>query len=162
MMYNLDEVFEIAEQIERNGAKFYRVTADRFGDSEAGNLLTQLAEWEDEHEIVFARLRDKFVSSSGGIEYDPDGEAASYLRSIAGSHVFNVAEDTSATLTGKETLKDIFKIALGRERDSIAYFVGVKELVPEGDGREHVDKIIKEEMGHIKLLNERMSEMNLK
>ena len=51
--FNADEVFEIAEQIERNGAKFYRTSAKNISDVNNKNFLIQLAEMEDEHEKTF-------------------------------------------------------------------------------------------------------------
>ena len=38
--FNADEVFEIAEQIERNGAKFYRTSAENIADTNKKKLLT--------------------------------------------------------------------------------------------------------------------------
>ena len=55
--FNADEVFEIAEQIERNGAKFYRSIAEKINDTNKKQLLANLAKMEDEHEQIFNRLR---------------------------------------------------------------------------------------------------------
>ena len=41
-----DEIFEMAEQIERNGARFYRRAAQGFTDSRAGRRLLDLAAME--------------------------------------------------------------------------------------------------------------------
>ena len=46
--FNADEVFEMAEQIERNGGMFYRAAADKF--PAVRELLLKLAKWEDDHE----------------------------------------------------------------------------------------------------------------
>lgn len=159
-MYNLDEVFEIAEQIERNGARFYRKAAEFFQGTNEGNMLSELAAWEDEHEITFQNLRKELVTETTGAEsFDPDGEVVAYLQAIADGEVFNIREDPSDTLTGNEKITEIIHIALGRERDSIAYFLGVKKLMSQGAGEEHVEKIIQEEMGHIRILNDRLAEL---
>ncbi|MCH7559530.1 MAG: rubrerythrin, partial [Planctomycetes bacterium] len=55
MPFNADEVFEMAEQIERNGAKFYRAAAKKF--PELSQVLSDLAVMEDEHEKTFAAMR---------------------------------------------------------------------------------------------------------
>ena len=57
--FNVDEVFEIAEQIERNGAKFYRSVAQKITETDKKQLLIDLAEMEDEHEQTFKSLRSK-------------------------------------------------------------------------------------------------------
>jgi len=159
-MYNLREVFEIAEQIERNGAKFYRKAAATFGNMLAGALLKQLADWEDEHEIIFNRLKHELVDTQGGKElYDPEGEAVAYLTAIADGEVFKIKEDPTQLLTGTESLTEIFHIALRCERDSITYYLGLKNLVGETSGKEQVERIIQEEMGHICLINTKMMEL---
>ena len=57
--FNFDEVFEIAEQIERDGARFYRSAADKFSDSTARDKLLELAAMEDKHEKTFAAIRSE-------------------------------------------------------------------------------------------------------
>ena len=57
MLFNADEVFEMAEQIERNGAKFYRRAAEGAGDPHERDLLNELADWEETHQRVFAAIR---------------------------------------------------------------------------------------------------------
>ncbi|EMR75029.1 Rubrerythrin [Thermoplasmatales archaeon SCGC AB-540-F20] len=58
--FNADEVFEIAEQIERKRCKiFYRSVAEKVADSNKKQLLSDLAEMEDEHEQTFKNLRSE-------------------------------------------------------------------------------------------------------
>ena len=57
----------------------------------------------------------------------------------------------------KDEMKEIFKEALTAEKDSIVFYLGMKELVPEKLGKSTIDKIIKEEMDHIKLLGHKLS-----
>ncbi len=51
------DVFEIAEQIERNGAKFYRRAAEISDDRESRKMFLRLAECEVEHERIFAHMK---------------------------------------------------------------------------------------------------------
>ena len=62
--FNAIEVFEIAEQIERNGAAFYRKAAELFDDSDAAGIFARLADWEIRHEAIFADMR-KQLSQEG-------------------------------------------------------------------------------------------------
>ena len=50
-------------------------------------------------------------------------------------------------------IRRILLAAIGLEKDSIIFYLGMKELVPENLGKNRIDKIIKEEMGHIRLLS---------
>jgi len=155
MPFNADEVFEMAEQIERNGAKFYRAAAKKLPD--VGKLLLNLAEMEDEHEKTFTAMRAELAGEE--VEepvYDPDGDAQKYLRVMADGHVFDLKADPVEQLADKETPEDILKMAMGAERDSIAFYVGLKDFVSQRAGKDKVEAIIKEEMGHITTLNQKL------
>lgn len=155
MPFNADEVFEMAEQIERNGAKFYRAAAEKF--SQVREVLLELATMEDEHEKTFVAMRAE-LSGTEVVPpvFDPDGEAQMYLRVMADDHVFNVKTDPAEQLAGKETAEDLLTMAIGVERDSIVFYVGLKEVVSSRAGKDKVESIIKEEIGHIAILNEKL------
>jgi rubrerythrin len=156
--FNADEVFEMAEQIERNGAKFYLAAAKRFPG--VRDVLLDLAAMEDDHEKTFAAMRAEVSAGGSAIDgpvFDPDGEAQMYLRAMAGGHVFNVKADPVEQLAGKDTAEDVLKMAIGLEKDSIAFYVGLKEGVSRNAGRDKVEAIIKEEFGHIATLSEKLA-----
>ena len=44
--FNLDEIFTIAVDIEKNGEQFYRKAAELTKDKDSKKLLTELADWE--------------------------------------------------------------------------------------------------------------------
>jgi rubrerythrin len=155
MPFNADEVFEMAEQIEKNGARFYRAAAKKI--PEVSQVFSDLAAMEDEHEKTFAAMR----SELSGTEvvpsvFDPDGQAQMYLRVMADEHVVNVKTDPVEQLAGKETPEEVLKMAIGLEKDSIAFYVGLKESVSPRAGKDKVEAIIKEEMGHIATLSQKL------
>ena len=82
-----------------------------------------------------------------------------YLRAMADGHVFNVREDPSDKLTGNETMAEIIKLALGCEKDSIVFYLGLRDMVPAREGKDKVDAVIREEMGHISILNKQMADL---
>ena len=45
------------------------------------------------------------------------------------------------------------------EKEAMAYFLGLKALVPARMGKDIVDTIIKEEMGHIGVLNKELTSL---
>ena len=151
--FNADEIFEMAEQIERNGAKFYRRAAEAATAPKDRQVLLNLAAMEDDHEKIFADMRADMLKQGGmatvNPTFDPEGQAGLYLRAMADVHVFNMRADPSERLTGKETMEDILQTAIGLEKDSIVFYLGMKEMVPEKLGKGKIDDIIKEEMSHI-------------
>lgn len=146
--FNADEIFEIAEQIERNGAKFYRTAAENVADEDKKKLLIQLAEMEDEHEETFKALRAELSENEKVMTtFDPEGDAEYYLRALADTRVFYEKEiDTTS-------LKEVFKTAITAEKDSIVFYLGMKDIVPGHMGKQKLDGIIREEMDHIRLLS---------
>jgi rubrerythrin len=156
--FNADEILEMAEQIERNGARFYRKAAQMLEDEKIAKLLLDLAAWEDGHEKVFANLRERLTDSERRpTTFDPDHEGSLYLRAMADGHVFDVKLDPADLLTGKETKAEILRLALGQEKDSIVFYLGLKELIAETGGKEKIDEIITEEMRHIGFLNKEIT-----
>jgi rubrerythrin len=158
MPFNADEVFEMAEQIERNGGKFYRAAAKKF--PAMSKVLLGLAAMEDEHLETFENMREELSGTElEDTVFDPDGQAQMYLRVMADGHVFDVKADPAKQLATKNTPEDVLKMAIGVERDSIAFYVGLKEAVSRKAGKDKVEDIIKEEMGHIVALNEILQDL---
>ena len=97
--FNADEVFEIAEQIERNGAKFYRSMAENITDTDNKNLLLNLAKMEDEHEQTFKNLRTELTTDEKALTtFDPEGESESYLKSLADTQLLQKKTQLCFTL----------------------------------------------------------------
>ena len=156
MPFNADEIFEMAEQIERNGVTFYRAAAEKLPS--VRQVLLDLAAMEEEHEKTFADIRAQLSGrEQEPMVFDPDGEAQMYLRVVADGQVFDVKAEPAEQLTGQETSEDILKIAIALEKDSIAFYAGLKECVPPRAGKDKVEGIIREEFGHIATLSEKLS-----
>lgn len=150
--FNADEIFEIAEKMEQNGAIFYRTAAKAANDDKAKALLEKLAMMEDDHKRTFAQMRAQLKEKEKtATVFDPQNEAVLYLHALADMRVFFQKEiDTSS-------METILKDAIGAEKDSIVFYLGISEAVPKEFGREKVSDIIKEEMGHIRLLSAELS-----
>jgi rubrerythrin len=87
--FNADEIFEMAEQMERNGAKFYRDAAENAADSANKELLTGLSKMEEAHEKLFKSMRTELTAAEkASTVFDPSGEASLYLRALVDSRVF--------------------------------------------------------------------------
>ncbi|MBT7259953.1 MAG: rubrerythrin, partial [Desulfobacula sp.] len=47
--------------------------------------------------------------------------------------------------------------AIQAEKDSIIFYLGMKEIVPEKSGKAKIDDIIKEEMSHIRIIAQKLA-----
>ncbi len=155
--FSADDIFAMAEQIERNGAKFYRTAAENVTEPAAKELLTGLAAMEDEHEKTFAFLRAELAENEKTpTVFDPEDESALYLRALADVRVF--FEKT----IDLSSMRAILKAAVEAEKDSIVFYLGMKELVSGKLGKDKINSIIKEEMRHIRILSTELVAMKNK
>ena len=148
--FNADEIFEMAEQIERNGAMFYRGAAERFSEPPSRNKILDLAAMEERHEKIFSSMREELSAGERmKMTFDPENQAALYLQAMADTKIFTVKDDPLAALSEGNTIADILQTAIGLEKDSVVFYTGIREMVPDKLGKEKINDIIKEEMGHI-------------
>ncbi|OGD78940.1 MAG: hypothetical protein A2Y64_02090 [Candidatus Coatesbacteria bacterium RBG_13_66_14] len=156
--FSADEIYELAEQIERNGAAFYRKAALGFEDAPTKDMLDDLAVMEDEHGKIFRELREKLTKKDRAASiFDPDNQAVLYLQAMAGGYVFDTRVEPADVLTGEESLEKVLRYAIGLERDSIAFYVGLKQATPEKWGRDKIEWIIGEEIGHVNTLSAKLA-----
>ncbi|MCD6584871.1 MAG: ferritin family protein [Desulfobacteraceae bacterium] len=149
--FNAKDIFEMAKQIERNGINFYESAAMGISGENEKKLLLNLAKMEEMHEQTFADLQAELTAAqSAETTFDPDNQAALYIKALTDTKIFfekNI--DTSS-------MKEILKAAITAEKDSIVFYLGMKELVPGKLGGARIDDIIKEEMSHIQLLGKEL------
>jgi rubrerythrin len=159
-MYNAREVFEIAEEIERNGARFYRraaVLAEAW--PEAAGVLGRLALMEDEHEKLFRALKEEVTVAPESAIPDPDDQALAYLQEMGDAQVFGNREDLAGRLTDAVTLTEVYRLAIGFEKDSVLFFTAIRKLVPNELGKSRIDMLINEEVGHVALLSRELKKV---
>lgn len=145
--FNANDIFEMAKQIEINGAKFYRDAANQVDEDKHKQFLLSLAEMEDSHVETFAAMQKELgAAETADTAFDPEDENALYLKALADTRVFFKKEKPETTMRG------ILKSAISAEKDSIVFYLGMKELVSKKAGKTKLDDIIKEEMSHIQML----------
>jgi rubrerythrin len=148
--FNADEVFEMAEEIERNAARFYREASETASAEDVKNMLLELAAMEDGHEKTFAQMRKELSrAEKEPMTFDPENEVALYLQTLADFHGTEGKVSPTEKLSGQESMSEILKIAMQAEKNSIAFYVGIKDLVPDKAGKDKIQAIIIEEMAHV-------------
>jgi rubrerythrin len=151
--FNANEVFEMAEEIERNAAGFYRQAAESSSDNQTKKMLLDLADMEDGHQKTFAKMREQLTGQETGWSiFDPDNLSVQYLQAMADARGYEGKITPTKELTGNETPKEILEIALNSEKESVFFYFGLKGLVPARAGGDKVEAIIKEELSHITTL----------
>ncbi|GAB4157753.1 MAG: hypothetical protein Kow00107_06930 [Planctomycetota bacterium] len=149
--FNIAEVFELAMQMERNGARFYREAAQQVSGPQARGLLERLAEMEVEHENIFRRLATLVSATPEAYSYDPENEGLKYLQALVSRAVFDDASDSFRLLASRPSAHDVLTTAVRMENESIAYYTGIREFI-RAEEKGKVDEIIREEMSHVVML----------
>lgn len=145
---NALEIFEIAEQIEENGAVFYRKAAGLFNNPQTNKIFLQLADWEIKHKRQFSDMRKRLFEDKAfgfkGKESD--------LTLLAGLSVFAIRPNPRDVFSGREDEITVIKSAIEKEKDSVVFYSGLKEYVPDMADKEIINNVIKEEIHHIGIL----------
>ncbi len=145
--FSADEVFEMAKKIEQNGASFYKKAAKLVEGEEEKGFLIELAQMEECHEKIFEELQKEFLDKERESQiFEPVEEALLYLKSIADTKVFFKKQFP------ENDMKKILTLAIETEKDSIVFYLGMKEMVTGEVGKRRIELIINEEMSHIRLL----------
>ena len=153
--YSADEVLEMALEIERKGAGFYTRAAELAVSEQARAMYLELAGMEQDHERTFAAMRSGLSAQERAeMTYDPEGELPLYLQVMADKAMWQQRPDPASVFTRKASTEEVLRFAIGLEKDSIVFYLGLEDLVPERLGGPRVEQIIKEEMSHLTTLSD--------
>ncbi len=150
--YTADEIFEMAEETERNAAEFYREAAERCSNEDTKKLLLDMSATENEHLETFQNMREKLSAEEGMSISDPLGRSTMFLQAMADARSWEGRINPMKELSGNETAKEIVEIAMEAEKEMVVFYVGLKDMVYFKSGKDKVEEIIIEELGHISAL----------
>ncbi len=149
--FNASEILDMAIQIEKNGYAFYKKAAQDVKETEIKSFLEELAEMEQKHEEFFSKMKSALTAKeSAEVAFDPYEETAAYLQALADTRVFY--EKSIDTSSAEEVLKE----AIVAEKESIVFYLGMKDMVPKESGQDKLDEVIREEMKHIQIISNQL------
>ncbi len=160
MSFVADEVLEIAEQMERNGGRFYRAAAEK-APGRAREILLRLGEMEDRHRQIFREMRIALTPEEKvPPTTDPDNLAEKYLRSLISGKVFDYRGDPLKKLPAMDAAAEILKYAITLEKETIAFYLGIRDSMRRPADRERVDAVIEEEKAHVVELTDELDDLS--
>jgi rubrerythrin len=150
-MFKANDAVLAALEIETRGEKFYLQLAEKAEDSKTRKLFTYLAGEETKHKDTFQALYDRLgkVSLPAGSN---EAEFANYMNALIDTHTLFRQTD-SALMEDVKSRKDAILKAMVFEKESILFFMELKDMVPEGE-KKFIDECIDEEREHLRQLNE--------
>lgn len=152
--YSVNEIIEMAVQIERNGFAFYHEATKRKDlDDKAREFIAFLRDQELNHEKTFLALRDE--SDMQIMELSQDWEMVSaYLTSIVDGRLFNNENSAIKAASEAKDLAAIVDHAITFEKDTLLYFHAINDIVVNEKAKNALRRIINEEVSHVLKLND--------
>lgn len=157
--FSADEVYQMAQEMERNGMAYYSKAADVFSDPEQKKMFQDLVKMEEKHLEDFTAMRDQFHDDNDDMVIDIDNQSGMYLAAITDGTVFDVKEDPTEFIKPDSDIVTILKKAIELEKNSIIFYIGLKDSVPTKSGKEKVEAIIQQEIGHIAKISDKISSL---
>jgi rubrerythrin len=149
--YSINEIIRFAIEIENEGILFYQKMSGKTKVKDLNNLYLQLKNDEQSHKNTFEGFLESLPKQEEYL-YTLDNENIRYLHAIIENTIFE--EDKINELVS--LLVDdinVLEYAISKEQDSIDFYTNMKKLTAE-DKAGIIDKIIKEEEDHLKMLTE--------
>jgi len=115
--FSVDDVYEMAERMERNGAEFYRKTAETTQDPRMKEFLVGLSNMELMHAAKFRKWREDMAGVDADRKrFDPEDDGTAYLQAIVDGQVSFEHEDS-----GSASIEEILQGALESEKDTVIF-----------------------------------------
>ena len=148
---SMQEIIEIAIEIEKNGVTFYRALTESANTARVKELFSYLAEEEKRHIARFQEI----LESAGGYQISEAYYATQYMgymKALADERVFRSDISAEEVADRAKSPGDAIDVAIGFEKESIIFLHEMRELLPESD-RESIQKLLDEERNHLRQLS---------
>lgn len=149
-MFTIEEIRELAVQIESNGEALYREVASKVSDPDLKALLELMAQEEALHGRWFSRLGD------APLEFAPPGKDAELeamgrelLTQMLGEQTFSLDADS---LKRVDSVAQVIEQAAEFEKDTIVFYEMLADFIEEAPAVAHLQAIIAEEKAHVEKL----------
>jgi len=148
IFFSVQEVVEMAINMERSGQAFYQTASKLAKEKNLKELLQYLVEEEGKHLKVFQGLYNSLKQGPETTPYNWE-EAKLYLKALVDSRFFTGPD--KAIQMAKEAKSELKAInsAINFEKDTLLFFYEMLEVTKSHD-RDLVKKIIEEEKKHIR------------
>jgi len=153
-VYSVNEVIEMAVQIEKNGFAFYHEASKRKDlSSDAVEFIQFLRDQELNHEKTFLGLRDE--TDMDILELSTDWEmVAEYLKTIVDGRIFNNEHSAIQMAANAKDIYGVVDNAITFEKDTLLYFHAIADFVTNPKTKDVLRQIINEEVSHVLKLND--------
>ena len=144
-LFNADEVFQIAMELEETGQVFYEALAIGAGKEPVSALCRRLAADEARHYARFKWLRAALPA--GGPRGVLSGEEADFAQALINDRVIPNPEQ-ARKVAARGSLREALDLAVAMEKDSVLFYEEIILVVAPAEA-EGVEQIVREEKRHV-------------
>ncbi|TVQ98467.1 MAG: rubrerythrin [Desulfovibrionales bacterium] len=152
--FHAAEIAEAAVNIEQKGQTFYVNAAESAKNPDVKDFFLYFAKEEAKHEQIFLQFKERL----GKVElpaWSTSDEYAAYLQALIDSHSI-FSPELKKRLVEADSENEAIRLAMGFEKDTILFFMEMKELVPDSE-KKFVQQCIDEERSHLRQLSKMLS-----
>jgi rubrerythrin len=146
-MFTLDDIRNIAIQIERNGGQAYRSAAKHADDPQLRHMFDWMADEERRHEQWFEALKVPARATSTHDEIETMGR--SLLQEMMKNKTFSLEGTRLYTVAD---ISGLLALSMEFESDTIIFYEMLRAFIEDADTIEQLNVIIAEEQGHVRQL----------
>ncbi|MGD8283412.1 MAG: ferritin family protein [Desulfobacterales bacterium] len=148
-MFSVNEILDLAIQIEKNGESVYRRAMEEINESELTTLLEWMADEEIKHADWFASLKDTIEST--GVNLFVEEMSRELFNDLLGEKSFSHKDVDFSKLKSTNELISVF---IEFEKDTVIFYEVLVPFIEDVGTLETLDRIISEENNHIRRLQE--------
>jgi rubrerythrin len=146
-MFSMEEIIDLAIQIEKNGERVYRKAQGEISDPSLVSLLQWLADEEAEHAKWFSAMRFTIKETTDDAPLAERGK--SILRGVLGGQAFSLED---ANFSKIDQVQNLLRLAIEFEKDTMLFYEMIRSFIKDQETRDQLDAIIEEENRHAEVL----------
>ena len=146
-MFTLNDIRNIAIQIEQNGEQIYRSAGKRAHNPQMAHMFDWMADEEMRHGQWFKALKVPSQTSAAHDEIETMGR--SLLQEMMKNQTFSLEDTQLQTLTD---ISELLTLSLEFEHDTILFYEMLRAFIEAAETIEQLNIIIAEERGHVQQL----------
>lgn len=155
-MFTDVDIRNIAIQIERNGEETYRAAAKEAVNEQVADLLHWIADEEQRHLLWFEALEIKLGEKTEEQEL-MEAMGKGLLEEMIRSRTFSLEQQS---LSSAEQLSSVLAQCRAFEEDTVMFYEFLRGFLDNEEASKQLDKIISEEQGHVKQLENLLQPLN--
>jgi len=146
-LFHINDIVKFAIEKEEESYELYSKLFQESKDTQLKALFQKLASEEQKHKSFYEFLMTVVKSSSVGDAKEPE-DFKNYMQELISSS----RSTPPVSTVNLSNMEAAIQYAIAREKDSILFYTGLKQYLPEKE-RASVNEIIKEEAKHVAILS---------